>query len=120
MKALSLKIELQITDSVLCVRLDGELDHHTAQLMRTEVENALNNHTLNHIILNLDQLTFMDSSGIGVILGRYKQIRERGDMILCHVPPSISRLFEMSGLYKIIQVVDTEEAALEKLGVELA
>lgn len=116
---MSLELKLQLTGSVVCVRLNGELDHHTAQELRKEVEECLEKHSINHIVLNLEQLTFMDSSGLGVILGRYKQIRDRGEMIVCHVPPSISRLMEMSGLYKIIQVESTEAAAFSKLGVEL-
>lgn len=117
---MSLELDLQVTGSILCVRLNGELDHHTAIELRKEVEDCLNKNSINHIVLNLEQLTFMDSSGLGVILGRYKQIRDRGEMILCHVPLSISRIMEMAGLYKIIQVENTESAAFSKLGVELS
>jgi stage II sporulation protein AA (anti-sigma F factor antagonist) len=60
----------------------------------------------------------MDSSGLGVILGRYKQITARGgDMIVCSINPVIYRLFELSGMFKIIKVKDSEEEALHILGV---
>ena len=120
MKNVSLQIELQKINSILCVRVGGELDHHTASQLKEQVEKELDTNVIEHIILNLENLTFMDSSGLGVVLGRYKQIRDRGEMIVVNVPSSISRLFEMSGLFKIIQVEKTENAALEKLGVELS
>ena len=60
----------------------------------------------------------MDSSGLGVILGRYKRIKQlNGSMVICAISPSIYRLFELSGLFKILQIVDSEEQALKTLGV---
>lgn len=60
----------------------------------------------------------MDSSGLGVILGRYKQIKEKkGEMVVCAISPTIKRLFEMSGLFKIIKLELSEENALQRLGV---
>lgn len=115
---MSLKIELEKKENVLCVRLDGELDHHTAAELREEVDDALEKNDLTHILLNLERLTFMDSSGLGVILGRYKLIQMiGGEMAVCGIHPQIKRLFEMSGLFKIVRLAKTEEDALFVLGV---
>ena len=60
----------------------------------------------------------MDSSGLGVILGRYKQIKAMGgEMVVCAISPAVKRLFDMSGLFKIIRFEPNEENALQKLGV---
>lgn len=60
----------------------------------------------------------MDSSGLGVILGRYKQIKsQNGEMVVCAISPAVKRLFEMSGLFKIIKLEEDEELALQALGV---
>lgn len=105
-------------DSILCVRLDGELDHHTSEMLRKEVDELLQKGTYKHLILNLENLSFMDSSGLGVILGRYKQITNiGGEMVVCSITPPIRRLLEMSGLFKIIRLADNEQFALETLGV---
>lgn len=115
---MSLTIELEKKEDVLCVRLDGELDHHTATQLRQEVDAALEKNELTHILLNLERLTFMDSSGLGVVLGRYKLIQTLGgEMVVCGIHPQIKRLFEMSGLFKIISYAKTEEDALQVLGV---
>lgn len=103
---------------ILVVRLSGELDHHTADQVREQVSQAIEEKQVRHLILNLENLSFMDSSGLGVILGRYKQMKQaNGEMIICSVSPSIERLLDMSGLYKIIRIDPSEEQALHRLGV---
>lgn len=115
---MSLGIDLEIKGNVLCVRLQGELDHHTSGQLREQVETALDQHRIKHILLNLEQLTFMDSSGLGVILGRYKRIKNAdGEMVVCAISPSMKRLFEMSGMFKIIRLEKSEDFALRNLGV---
>lgn len=115
---MSLSIAMEVKNDVLCIRLSGELDHHTADELRNQVEKALENGSVRHIVLNLEKLMFMDSSGLGVILGRYKQIKQLdGEMVVCAISPPIQRLFDMSGLFKIIRLEPTEEYALQRLGV---
>jgi stage II sporulation protein AA (anti-sigma F factor antagonist) len=114
----SLKIDLNIKDEVLVVRLAGELDHHTAEQLREQVETVMASQKVRHMLLNLKDLSFMDSSGLGVILGRYKQVSQKsGQMIVCAISPSIYRLFELSGMFKILKVVDSEDQAMSQLGV---
>ncbi|MCH6268382.1 MULTISPECIES: anti-sigma F factor antagonist [Neobacillus] len=115
---MSLNIELETKHDVLLIRLSGELDHHTADELREKASSVIENNGIRHIVLNLAQLTFMDSSGLGVILGRYKQIKQvHGEMVVCAISPAIQRLFDMSGMFKIIKMEPTEEFALQRLGV---
>lgn len=115
---MSLHVELEHHRNVLIVRLTGELDHHTAERVKQKMEDAILSGRSIHIILSLKALTFMDSSGLGVILGRYKQITARGGrMVVCDVNPQVRRLFEMSGLFKILTIEDNERLALGRLGV---
>nr|WP_279663041.1 anti-sigma F factor antagonist [Ectobacillus ponti] len=117
-ETVSLSINLEVKRDVLCIRLEGELDHHTAEELRTKVTDVLEKNQLHHIILNLEHLSFMDSSGLGVILGRYKHIKSLGgEMVVCAISPAVKRLFEMSGLFKIIRLEDSEQHALDTLGV---
>lgn len=114
---MSLNINMEIRNDVLCIRLSGELDHHAADELRQRATSALEEQSVRHIVLNLEHLTFMDSSGLGVILGRYKHIKQlHGEMIVCAVSPPIKRLFDMSGLFKIVRLEESEEFALERLG----
>ncbi|WP_166239240.1 anti-sigma F factor antagonist [Paenibacillus turpanensis] len=115
---MSLHIQLEHHRKALIVRLAGELDHHTAETVRNQIDDAIRRHDATHIILSLKELSFMDSSGLGVILGRYKAISAKGGkMVMCDVSPSVARLFEMSGLFKILSVEKSEKDALSGLGV---
>ncbi|TMW73677.1 anti-sigma F factor antagonist [Alteribacter natronophilus] len=94
------------------------MDHHTAMKLRERVDQAMKEHNLTHMLLNLENLMFMDSSGLGVILGRYKFIQSLGgEMVVCSISPPVKRLFDMSGLFKIIRLETDENRALSMLGV---
>lgn len=98
---------------VLIVGIKGELDHHTAPVLRTAIEQELDKDIASHILLNLADLEFMDSSGLGVILGRYRRISgSGGQMAAFGLHGHIARVFELVGLPKILSVYDSEEAAL--------
>lgn len=115
---MSLQIDLEVKYGVLCIRLAGELDHHTADELREKVNAVMEEEMVHHILLNLGSLTFMDSSGLGVILGRYKKIAGLGgEMVVCSISPAVRRLFELSGMFKIIRFETDEEYALHTLGV---
>lgn len=117
---MSLTVEVERSRNVLVIRLCGELDHHTAEKVRVDIEDELQKESCTHLILNLKELYFMDSSGLGVILGRYKKVSQLGGkMMLCSVQPSIYRLMEMSGLFKIISISDDEKSALDACEVAL-
>ncbi|MBB6448974.1 stage II sporulation protein AA (anti-sigma F factor antagonist) [Geomicrobium halophilum] len=114
---MSFHVETEQKNSVLCVRLQGELDHHTASAVRDKVDEALANPQIKHILLNAEGLTFMDSSGIGVILGRYKKLQARGgELVICTVSSSVYRLLEMAGLFKVLRLEEGEDHALRTLG----
>lgn len=115
---MSLTSYFAVKENVLVVRLSGELDHHEAGILRESWQTKLKDEAVQHVILNLEEVTFMDSSGIGVLLGRYKEIIQLGgELVVCSINPSIKRLFEMSGLFKIIRLADNEQFALDSLGV---
>lgn len=115
---MSLIVSYEITENVLIVRLVGELDHHEAERLREEWTQKIYASGVKHIIVNLKDLTFMDSSGLGVLIGRYKEVLQLGgEMLVCHVNPFIERLFELSGLFKIVHLAESEQQALHTLGV---
>lgn len=98
-------------DSVI-VRLTGELDHCCAQSVRRELDSLIADHAVRWLVLDFSRLQFMDSSGIGVILGRYRQLRDRGGQVgVIHMNPQIRRIFHMSGLDRVIRQLDKQEAA---------
>lgn len=115
---MNLQVELEHRRNVLITRLRGELDHHTAELVRIQLDDAIQRGQVNHLVLSLKELSFMDSSGLGVILGRYKMLKAKGGtMAVCELNPAVRRLFELSGLFKIVSVYENERNALSGLEV---
>lgn len=115
---MGLNYTFDVRQNVLIVRLDGELDHHEAERLREEWQKMMYHNPIKHVIVNLSGMSFMDSSGLGVLLGRYKEtLQLGGEMVVCSVTPPVKRLFEMSGLFKVIRLEESEKFALETLGV---
>ena len=99
---------------ILIVRLEGELDHHHAEEIRESLDKQLEDPSIRNLILDLGNLHFMDSSGIGVFIGRYKTISKRGGQVcITNVNPQLARILEVSGLYRILKVYDTVQDAIK-------
>lgn len=100
----------------LIIYLNGELDHHNAIQIREEADKLVERNHIKHIIFDFSGTDFMDSAGIGVIMGRYKKVIFIGGKIaVTNVRSSVDRIFRISGLYKIIEKHDTVEAAMNSL-----
>ena len=115
---MNLNVDMEHHRGILIVRLSGELDHHTADMVRMQMDEAIQRRQCEHLVLSLKDLQSMDSSGLGVILGRYKLIKNKGGkMVVCDVNPPVYRLLEMSGLFKIMPIYENEGTALSGLEV---
>jgi len=105
----------------LYIRLSGELDHHRAEGLRETVAAAFENSDCRQLVFDFSEVSFMDSSGIGMVIGRYKHAQERGGSVsIVGMRPEIARIYQISGLAKIIDSYGTTaeaEAALAQKGV---
>lgn len=101
------------TNQTLIITLDGELDHHNAVNIRKQIDERFSaSHTTN-MILNLSKLRFMDSSGLGILIGRYKTVSSIGGKISIVKPsPPAERLISLAGIHKIIPVYQSVDAAM--------
>lgn len=87
----------------LIAYLEGELDHNSAGVMRAEIDNQLYDRRINDLVIDMAGITFMDSSGIGLVLGRYKLMKLRGGEIHISRPNKrTDKLLSMSGVYDLI------------------
>lgn len=111
-----MKVELKKKANNLVVALEGELDHHTAVTFRSRVQKTLEQGKVKNLILDLSGLSFMDSSGVGALLGRYNYLALRGGKLaVYHLTPQVNKVFENSGLFQIIQEYPSEKEALQDL-----
>jgi stage II sporulation protein AA (anti-sigma F factor antagonist) len=99
-----MELNAQKRGARLSVQLSGELDHHSAEQTRIMLDTLLRDVTVHELVLDLSGMTFMDSAGIGVILGRFRKLSMRGGrMIVRGMNASVDRLFQMSGIYAIVE-----------------
>ncbi len=90
------------------VFLAGELDEHSADIVRRELDKRIvGDNNYSKLVFDLSQLSFMDSTGIGVIIGRYKLARQHNKQIFVRRPSeTVDKIFQMSGLYEIIAKIN--------------
>ena len=97
-------LEYEKQRHTLTVRLRSELDHCAATELRSELDALLQDKSIRCLVLDLKRLKFMDSSGIGLIIGRYKLMARRGGSVAVSGPRDhIDRIFEMAGLYQLVE-----------------
>ena len=100
----------------LLVEFKGELDHHSTENARKKIDQEYSDNQMKNIILDLRGLTFMDSSGIGLIMGRYKRcIEEKGKVVIVNDNNYVDKILKMSGLLNIIDVYSKIELAVKNL-----
>ncbi len=98
-----MQINYKITHKTLIILLQGELDEHASLYCRTRLEKLINELNFSEVIFDLSELTFMDSTGIGVLIGRYKILKKMNKSVYVYNPNNqIERIFKMSGLYEIM------------------
>lgn len=115
-----LEITVTIKKKILVVSLSGELDHHTAKEVKNLIEEVVKNRNIKNLILDFSNLIFMDSSGIGVIVGRYKLLSSLGGrIVISGASKNVSRLLYMSGINKIIETFDSLNDAIENFQEEI-
>ncbi|MBR7164050.1 MAG: anti-sigma F factor antagonist [Clostridia bacterium] len=111
-----MEIALTLNQRTLIVSLSGELDHHGAEQIRTLIERAITEKDVKNLIFDFSALSFMDSSGIGMIIGRYKLIKSiGGGVALVCTNPRMKKLVTMSGLSRLISVYSTVDQALSEV-----
>ena len=97
-------------DKQLTLKITKEIDEHTTEKLRRKIDNEITRFLPRKVIFDFGNVSFMDSAGIGMLLGRYKVIKMLGGQLeLVNVNKQIERIFEISGILKIIPLVKNNE-----------
>ncbi len=106
MKCIAEMIEFRTADGIMNVKLKGDIDHHSAKAIRNRIDSELFISSPEEIRLDLSDIDFMDSSGLGLILGRYQAATEMGiDFSLFEPSESVCKILKLSGCEKMINIV---------------
>lgn len=96
-----------IAGTVLTVHLPGEIDHHISEQIRMETDAIVQRRNIRCVLFDFSDTVFMDSSGVGMILGRYKSMRFIGGTVAAvNVKDRMRRILTLSGIYRVIDVYE--------------
>ena len=106
-----MNVTVESSGSVIIAYLIGEIDHHTASDVREKIDNAIMFKKPNHLIIDFRNVTFMDSSGIGLVMGRYrllKSLSNNSGVEIRNVNPQTKKVMELAGLGRIAIIKEYE------------
>lgn len=104
----------RVKNHCLIVELGSDLDHHVSIQVKEHSDRIIQTGDIRHVIFDFTKSSFMDSSGIGVIMGRYKQVKYTGGTLaVTGITPPVDRILKISGLYKIIEKYETIKDAMQ-------
>ena len=107
-------MEYQVQENCLTVYLPHELDHHNAEEIRKESDHLIEHNHVRYVIFDFADTDFMDSSGIGLVLGRYKRVRKwNGTLVVIPGSSYISRVLGLSGIFGMVPKSRNRSLALE-------
>ena len=100
-----MSLEINVSGEVVTAYLGGELDHHTAKEMREAIDSAIELNMPTLLVLNFNDISFMDSSGIGLIMGRYRNLQKTGaELHIMGAPPQILKMLKLAGIERLAKL----------------
>jgi len=110
-----MRTEYEVQKRTLVIHVGGDLDHHVAEQIREQADQLIEQRKILHVIFDFSRSNFMDSSGIGVIMGRYRKVCYAGGRVsVTGVAGRMDKVFRMSGLDRIVRRYDRLEDVIER------
>lgn len=105
-----MKIDFSNEDKLLTFKLTEDIDQHTVEKVRRKMDNEIERYIPRKVVFDFSDISFMDSAGIGMVLGRYKLTKMLdGNLEIVNVNKSMKKIFDMSGVSRIITIVEGEK-----------
>lgn len=109
-------IKFENINGTLIVNINGDIDHHNVSKIKNNIDEQGMMYHIKHIIFDFSKVSFMDSSGIGLIIGRYKMLKgQGGKVVVSSMTENAKKIFVLSGLHKIIDTYDDLDKAVQIL-----
>jgi len=110
------KIDVVIENEVVIAKISGEIDNSVTRVYREEIDSLILSKNLKHLIIDFKEVSFVDSSGIGFIIGRYNLMkREKGYIAICNINDYCKKIFTISGILRLINSFSSLEEAKKEV-----
>lgn len=108
-------IKINVTPVRLTITVSGEIDHHNATVMRYEADEAIQSSLIPNVRIDFGEVTFMDSSGIGFVMGRYRLVSSYGGNVeVVNLTDRIYSMMKLAGLEKIVTLRKKDKERIAK------
>ncbi len=98
-------MKIDVNSRTIIAYLDGEIDHHSAAVIREEIDAAIEKNMPTCLILDFRDVSFMDSSGIGLVMGRYKALKKyNAELYITNTSPQITKVMKLSGIERLAKL----------------
>lgn len=105
-----MSVRIETVGEVVTAYLEGDLDHHSAKEIREAIDSAIQRSAPSMLVLDFQNVSFMDSSGIGLVMGRYREMKHyKGEIHIVNTSPHIYKVMRLAGLERL--------AVIDKSGV---
>ena len=100
-----MSVSINAKGELLTVMLEGEIDHHTAKTIREQIDEAIEFNMPSLLILDFGRVSFMDSSGIGLVMERYRILQKNNaKMNLVNLPSNIYKVMKLAGIERLAKI----------------
>jgi anti-anti-sigma factor len=111
-----LDFEEEVIDKVIILKLKGDLDMYTLPFAKEKIKELLEKKKFSKLVLDLEEMDYIDSSGLGFFIGTLKKLRDHGgDLKLINLNSYIKGIFRLIQLDYVVEVCENKEEALKKL-----
>ncbi|MBR6902575.1 MAG: anti-sigma factor antagonist [Clostridia bacterium] len=98
-------VEISVKGEVVTAFLSGEIDHHSAADMREKIDSVIDTNMPSLLVLDFGGVSFMDSSGIGLVMGRYRNLQNSGAKLqITGASPQISKVMQLAGINRLAKL----------------
>ncbi len=105
-----MSVNISATGELLTVLLSGEIDHHSAKDIREKIDEAIEFNMPTLVIMDFGAVSFMDSSGIGLVMGRYRNLQKnKAKLNLTNLPPNIYKVMKLAGIERLAKIEKENE-----------
>lgn len=100
-------VRLETENEKIIAHISGDIDHHSAKSIREKIDSDIQIYEPKLLILDFKDVDFMDSSGIGLVMGRYKMLRGiKGEVAISNCPTHIKKVMKLAGIEKLVDFMD--------------
>ena len=103
------QVTYETRGEMLVIHVGGEIDHHSAVAVRTGIDERISSERPQKVMLELSGVDFMDSSGLGLIMGRYALVKQCGGTLSVLDPsPAVVKIIKLAGMERMVSILRTK------------